>query len=54
MAIEAKHSVEEFVKKFNFDKCVFDLLKFIEQDNEKIKDLVIAKYLESFISDEEE
>ena len=29
MAIEAKHSVEEFVKKFNFDKCVFDLLKFI-------------------------
>lgn len=54
MAPETKHSVEEFVKKFNFDKCVFDLLKSIEQDNEKIKDLVIAKYLESFISDEED
>lgn len=46
--------IKEFVEKFNFDKCVFDLLKSIEEDNERIKNLIINKYLEISISDREE
>ncbi|MFA5013176.1 MAG: methyltransferase domain-containing protein [Candidatus Paceibacterota bacterium] len=48
------YSVEEFVEKFGFDKCAFDLLKFIESDNSKIKDLLISKYLGTALSAEEE
>ncbi len=54
MATEIRYSVDEFVKKFNFDKCVFDLLKSIEQDNERIKNIVIHKYLGNVISESEE
>ncbi|MDD5568814.1 MAG: hypothetical protein PHG23_00105 [Candidatus Pacebacteria bacterium] len=39
------YSVKEFVEKLNFDECVFDLLKFIEKDNKKVKDFLITKYL---------
>jgi 2-polyprenyl-3-methyl-5-hydroxy-6-metoxy-1,4-benzoquinol methylase len=46
--------IQEFVKKFNFDECVFNLLKSIEQDNKRIKDIIINKYLENPISSNEE
>jgi predicted O-methyltransferase YrrM len=49
-----KHSVEEFVQRFKFDDCVLRLVKFIESDNERIKDLVISKYLQMPISETEE
>lgn len=51
---DKKQSVEEFVKTFNFDSCVFELLKFIEKDNERIKNLVISKYLKMPLSASEE
>lgn len=51
---DKKQSVEEFVKRFNFDSCVFDLLKFIEGNNERIKNLVISKYLKIPLSAGEE
>lgn len=49
-----KYSVEEFVGKFSFNEFVLKLLKFIEDDNEKVKDLIIKKYLQIPISEEEE
>jgi len=51
---QKQQSVEEFVKKFNFDSCVLELLKSIESDNERIKDLVISKYLQVPLSETEE
>ncbi|TFG35212.1 MAG: methyltransferase domain-containing protein [Parcubacteria group bacterium] len=49
-----KYSIEAFVEKFSFDETVFKLLKFIESDDEKVKDLIIKKYLRVPISEEEE
>ena len=49
-----KYSVKEFVKKFGFDNCVLELLNFIEKDNKTIKDIIINKYLEKPISENEE
>ncbi|MFA5431629.1 MAG: class I SAM-dependent methyltransferase [Candidatus Paceibacterota bacterium] len=49
-----KQSIDEFVKKFNFDACVSDVLKSIESDNERIKDLVISKYLKLSLSGKQE
>ncbi|MDD5098538.1 MAG: methyltransferase domain-containing protein [Candidatus Pacebacteria bacterium] len=47
-------SVEGFIEKFNFDPCVSELLKSIESDNERIKDLIISKYLQMPLSSREE
>jgi len=49
-----KYSVEEFVAKFKLEPCVAELLKFIEKDNEMIKDLLINKYLQIPLSSKEE
>ncbi|MFA5368688.1 MAG: methyltransferase domain-containing protein [Candidatus Paceibacterota bacterium] len=49
-----EYSVEQFVEKFGFEKCIFDLLKFIEKDNNEIKNIIIAKYLKEKISAESE
>ena len=48
------NSVEKFVERFGFEKCVFDLLKFIEKDNEKVKNTLIKKYLGESLSAEAE
>lgn len=50
----SNYPVKEFVKKFNFDDCVFELLNSIEKDNKEIKDIVINKYLGNYISEEQE
>lgn len=47
---QIERSVEKFVRKFNFEKCVFDLLKFIEKDNKKVCDALMNKYLEIPVS----
>lgn len=49
-----KQSVDEFVSKFKFEPCVSELLKFIENDNERIKNLLINKYLQMPLSSKEE
>lgn len=49
-SIVPKYSVEEFVKKLNFEDCVLDLLKAIEADNAAIKDIIIHKYQGNEIS----
>ena len=49
-----KYSIEEFVGKFSFNEFVLKLLKFIESDNKKVKDLIIKKYSQIPISEEEE
>lgn len=41
---KSRHSVEEFVKEFNFEDCVLELLKSIEDDSSEIKDILISKY----------
>jgi len=49
-----KYSTEEFVEKFKLSKFVLNLLKFIEKDNEIIKDLIIRRYQQLPISENEE
>ena len=49
-----KQSIEEFIEEFSFEPCVPELLKSIEKDNEKIKDLVICKYLKIQLTPAEE
>lgn len=48
------YSIEEFVKQNHFEKCVSDLLEFIEKDNEKIKNLLIDKFSGVQISEADE
>jgi phospholipid N-methyltransferase len=48
------YSAEEFVKEFNFEDCVLELLKSIENDNSEIKDILISKYKKMPISVGEE
>jgi hypothetical protein len=49
-----KYSIDQFMEKHGFDSCVSKLLKFIESDNERIKDIIVKKYSQLPISDAEE